>query len=153
MTENHTEIVRTEVPGGFVDSAYVDGAKSGEEIEFSRDKKRLVRITPYINGKREGLQIEYSDTGGVETPFKNDQPHGIIKWYDRSSRLLREDPFVNGIREGKLRDYVVRGNEVFLLSETMYKNGEKDGISTEYAEDGKTVKLQTVYAKGQLITK
>ena len=134
MTGNNTEIVRTEVPGGFVDSAYVNGAKNGEEIEFSRDKKRLVRITTYINGKREGVQIEHSDTGRVETPFKNDKPHGIIKWYDKYSRLLREDPFVNGIREGKVRDYVVRGNEVFLLAETMYKNGEKDGVRMEYAE-------------------
>lgn len=145
------EIIRTEVAGGFIDSAYIDGERNGEEIEYSRDKKRLVRITMYRNGKREGLQIEYSDTGGIETPFKNDKINGIVKWYDHVSRLLREDPFIDGVRNGTVEDYVVRGTETVLMAETIYKNGVKEGIRKEYAEDGVTVKKQTSFVNDKAV--
>ncbi len=145
------EIIRTEVPGGFIDSAYIDGKRHGEEIEFSRDKKRLVRITIYKNGKREGLQIEYSDTGGIETPFENDKINGIVKWYDHASRLLREDPFTDGVRNGTVKDYAVRGTKTVLVTETVYKNGVKEGVQKEYAEDGITIKKQTLFANDKAV--
>ena len=53
--------------------------------------------TPYVNGKRHGLDKEYFESGVLSwvVPYVNGREHGIEKSYYKSGALKSEDPYVS----------------------------------------------------------
>ncbi|WP_281650667.1 toxin-antitoxin system YwqK family antitoxin [Helicobacter bilis] len=59
------------------------------EREYHSNGK-LMRETPYKNGKIEGIEKWYDESGNLasEIPHKNDEAHGNLKYYTEDGKLL-----------------------------------------------------------------
>ena len=44
------------------------------------------------------IEIEYYENGNVwyETPYENDEKHGVEKWYDKNGNVIRKILYENG---------------------------------------------------------
>ncbi len=96
---------------------YKSGKLNGDQLTYF-DNGQLTEKTSFVEGKRQGKRIMYSEKGAVlkEFSYDNDQLHGLTKYYDTSS--------------GKL---IIEGN---------YKRDRKDGI-WKYYEDGKLIEQKS----------
>ncbi|MDR2904403.1 MAG: toxin-antitoxin system YwqK family antitoxin [Helicobacteraceae bacterium] len=95
----------------------------------------LKYITPYKNGKLEGVAKYFFQSGEVEyeTPYKNGKREGVAKHFYGKDTLLSETPYENDRENGISKSYYRSGK---LLSEQTYKNGFKDGNKKFYYESG-----------------
>ena len=88
-------------PGGMCD---LNGHLITGSIKYYNDfTGTLLLDTPYVNGKKEGLERQYRGNGRlwVETPFVNDEIEGVQKWYDYEGNLEKEVTYVGGEETGK----------------------------------------------------
>ncbi len=123
--------------------------KQGNWIEYHPNA--LVKsITPYVEGKIEGLRTEFSTTGQLEKSqeFHNDQLHGIYKEW-RYSATKEERLYKNGKLEGVVKIYYDNGK---IMEEGLYKNGTRDGVSKWYDQEG-NVTIEYEYKNGELVKK
>ena len=63
--------------------------------------------SPYVNGKKHGLEKLYYESGVLykEAPYVTGKKHGIEKHYYKTGALWDETPYVNGMRHGIGRGY------------------------------------------------
>lgn len=134
--------------GGIEDIYYEADMKTGESRKFS-PTDRKASVTTYLNDQKNGLQMEWSDTGAVKnvaqysrTPndpscqdcrwiaienYKNDKKDGLCRYYDEIGELASVSYFVEGVELAKT-DIAQNPqlNEIFVA----YRNGQLN----EYAE-------------------
>ena len=80
---------------------------NGKVKEYSLDGDKLVFEGEYLNGKRNVLVKEYSDSGflSFECEFLNGQKNGKGKEYYFDGSLFFEGEYLNGKRNGKGKIY------------------------------------------------
>ena len=68
------------------ETPYVNGKKHGIEKFFYRSGT-LERVTPYVNGKKHGTDEWFYESGAlwVEIPYVTGRIHGIAKHYDKDN--------------------------------------------------------------------
>ena len=111
----------------------------------------LLYETPYVNDEKHGIEKWYYKDGELkyEIPYTNGQIDGILKWYYyESGKLGSETPYVNGKRHGIQKVYYSTNK---LLSETPYENDKIHGIIKQYNERGQ-LKAESRYVDGELIS-
>lgn len=115
---------------------YKDGKGEGIEKEYSYESGKLRRETPYINGEIAGTEKVYHNNGKLwsERPYKDGKLEGIEKHYYDDGILNRETRYQRGIKEGIQKEYDENGK---LLCETPFKYGEREGIFKSYYKNGK----------------
>lgn len=104
----------------------------------------LNREITWINGKRDGIEKNYTRYGGglsSETPWKNGKKNGIEKSYNFGEQLWRETPWKNGKREGISKEYYDSG---ILYREITWKNNMQNGITKVYYDNG-ILEVETPY--------
>jgi len=102
--------------------------------------------TPYVNGKKQGIERCYYESGALmaETPCVKGKMHGIAKDYYESGAIWREIPYVNGGRNGIERGYYESGA---LMAETPCVNGKKHGIAKHYDKDNINIDRLVLYER------
>src|ERR1700744_6286131 len=77
---------------------YTMGKENDTARAYSMKDNKLRIITPYVNGKKEGIAKWYFPTGalGVITPLHNDSINGTQRQYYESGKVRWLIPFVNG---------------------------------------------------------
>ncbi|MCX6285390.1 MAG: toxin-antitoxin system YwqK family antitoxin [Bacteroidetes bacterium] len=103
-----------------------DGNKDGPWKEFFADGT-LKSEGNYVDGKPVGDWKYYHLNGKTEQIGKfNKQgiPEGKWKWFYEDGKLLREENYRNGLRDGLLSEYDDEGN---LIEEGEFVDGEEDG--------------------------
>ncbi len=126
-----------------------DGKRVGNWVEYYSNG--LVRsVTPYVNGKREGMAFELSNNGQLEKriQYHNDQLHGEYREF-RYTSVKEERNYQNGKLEGLVKIYYDNGK---IMEEGTYENGTRHGLSKWYDQDG-NVTIEYEYEKGQLLKK
>jgi antitoxin component YwqK of YwqJK toxin-antitoxin module len=110
---------------------YVNDVIQGEIQSYHTDGslKSYVRV---IDGKKVGQFLEYDTSGVIITEEIYD--NGFLKERNEYNRFNE-----NGLKEGKWRTYFPNGT---LQSESIYKNGEKNGLSKTYDKKGKLIDIQ-----------
>ncbi len=140
-------------------SMYFDNKLNGNQIQYLNRTKFISRN--YLNGKQEGLQIQYYYPSGnitSRTYFKNGLLNGISEKYYENGKLKSKTNWVNSMTHGELVYYYANGKiERKLFSQNgkteglyisyygngiikfkgNFKNGEKNGICQWYWENGK----------------
>lgn len=97
-------------------------------------KPFLYSQTPYVNGKRKGLekQFAYTELGERhvewETPYKNDKIDGVRIYHN-----------------------VEYAKKPYLSGRITYENGKKHGLDISYERDGRTIKRKDLYHNGKLV--
>ncbi|WP_053978579.1 toxin-antitoxin system YwqK family antitoxin [Mangrovimonas xylaniphaga] len=96
---------------------------------------KLLQEYTFIEGKRNGPAIRYYETGEKETiwEFKNDILISGIAYYATGEKKADFKYDKNGIPEGISTEYYKNGKKKI---EWNYKNGELNGESIEYFENG-----------------
>ncbi len=150
---DNPELVRvtlTDGSGNVIQSGIVKGGRrEGNWVEYHAGG--LVKsITPYVNGRMEGLRVELSNTGQLEKrmAYHNDKLHGDYREF-RYSTLKEERSYENGKLEGTTKIYYDDGK---IMEEGAYKNGTRDGVSKWYDQQG-NVTIEYEYKNGELIKK
>ncbi len=132
-----------------LEGTVLDGKRSGAWTEYHPNG--LVKtITSYVNGMREGLQVELSTNGQLEkrSMFHKDQLHGPYREYRYNT--VKEERFYNeGKLEGTTKVYYDNGK---IMEEGAYRNGTRDGISRWYDQEG-NVTIEYEYKNGELVKK
>ncbi|MFK5975045.1 MAG: hypothetical protein QM493_00935 [Sulfurovum sp.] len=90
------------------------------------------RELEFISNRLDGTTKVYNTDGDLieEIEYKNSLKHGMSIEY---SNVKREIPYIDGKKEGNELHY----QNGQLISETMYKNGKKNGEHKQYHKDGK----------------
>ena len=94
-----------------------------------------MREESYLNGKREGMLTEWSDSGKVIT--KGDYIDGMKdgKWFYQIQDYREEGMYKNDQKDGPWESYYVDNNEVRFAGK--FVEGLPDGKHSYYFHDGK----------------
>ena len=87
------------------------------------------RETPYVDGKIEGLEIEYFADGRIaaKRPYVNNQRVGIHREWYRSGKSRAYYEYKNGLMDGEAFTWFEDGH---LSTYAQYKNGRQIGQKT-----------------------
>lgn len=113
---------------------YVNGKKEGKSITYS-ENGNIERESNYVNGRKEGKTIFYYENGNIksESNYLNNELEGQSITYYENGSIKYESNYVNGKTEGKSITYYENGN---IETEGNYENGRKEGKSIFYYENG-----------------
>jgi antitoxin component YwqK of YwqJK toxin-antitoxin module len=114
---------------------YTMGKENDTARAYSMQDNKLRIITPYVNGKKEGIAKWYFPSGmlGVITPLHNDSIDGTQRQYYESGKIRWSIAFVNGKKEGVSKKYYETGT---LAMEIPYTDGLKNGVEKFYYDNG-----------------
>lgn len=112
---------------------YINGSKEGEEIDYY-PSGNIHRITQYENNEKNGKATEYNHCNIIsEKTYKDDILEGPFKDYYLDGTLEEEGNYKNNEKEGKARGYPRRGRSYFIY---IYDNGIMNEISKYSTSDG-----------------
>lgn len=114
---------------------YVDDKIEGDVIEYSKFGNKEL-ITPYVNGKKNGIERQYYDDGIImgEIPYKNDLKHGDVRYYYKNGNISTFETYKNGEIDGVSARYYDNGR---IEMRTVNDNKLNIQMSTEYFKSGK----------------
>lgn len=112
-----------------------DGRKSGEELAFDEDGRRISVIT-WHNGRREGRALEFDRNGNIsaEVSYHNDVTVGPQTTYYETGQRRSVCPLQDGRRHGLC---ITLAPEGYKLAEIPYVFGAIEGLAKYFAADGK----------------
>jgi antitoxin component YwqK of YwqJK toxin-antitoxin module len=101
----------------------------------------------FVNGKLEGLRIQYYPNGKKETEkeYKGSYPHGKAKEFYENGTLEKEGEFINNKEHGTWTLYHANGQQKAILN---FEDGVQNGPYFEYDEQGNLTK-QYYFKKGK----
>lgn len=109
---------------------YQNGIKNGKVLHY--ENCVLVKEEPFVNGKKEGLQVEY--------------------YADSSNQVKRTTPFLNNVENGMAYEYAKDGRLIELIN---YKNGfvvNREEINRKDDKGRKQGIWKTYYSNNRLET-
>jgi len=124
----------------------LDGKRSGTWTLYATDTIRPRKIVNYVDGNKNGLYIEMSETGSIDlvAHFQDNKLHGSWAKY-RFGRPVQTAEYQNGELHGPQREFQIRDGKI--AKEVHYKNGKLDGQFKHFNEKGE-VTLQYEYKDG-----
>lgn len=126
-----------------------NGVRTGAWITYHEGTTKVKTITNYMNGKKNGIEIQMNDRGQLETlnEFKNDQLHGMSSKHS-FGRANEELTYTDGVLGGPFAIYDKNG----ILQRTgTFKNGKQHGTLRYYNEQGE-ITLEYEYKDGEKIS-
>lgn len=150
LSDGITKIKVNDGAGNLSQSGIVkDGKKQGNWVEYYPNAI-IKSITPYVDGKIEGLRVEFGNSGQLEKSmeYHNGLLNGDYKEL-RYSSVKEERYYENGKLEGTVKIYYDNGK---IMEEGLYKNGTRDGVSKWYDQGG-NVTIEYEYKNGELVKK
>jgi antitoxin component YwqK of YwqJK toxin-antitoxin module len=125
---------------------YLNKQKVGEWKYFSYYRGHLSATESFVQGKREGIEKKYFETGNVseETDWVNDKKQGAWKLFYSNGTIKSEATYTQGVLEGYYKVYFSNGvMEIYGF----YKNGMPHGNWQYFSETSK-LKTQIEYNMG-----
>ena len=143
--EKFSGLVLLEDTQGMLQMTCQKGQLNGWVRELIHVQPWLVSHTPYKEGKKQGVRIEY----GVQDmqiagliPYKKDVVDGTVYSFVPTNRLNKEVPFKNGKTHGLVKTYAISNNQdsghVVIMEEPM-KDGKPHGIVKIYNKMGEVI--------------
>lgn len=143
--EDFSALVLLEDTQGMLQIVCEDAKLNGWVRELIHVQPWLVSHTPYKDGKKHGVRIEY----GVQDmqisgllPYQNDVVNGTVYSFVPTNRLNKEVPFKNGKPHGLIKTYAISNNQdsghVVIMEEPM-KEGKLNGIVKIYNKMGDVI--------------
>ncbi len=126
------------------DGCWIGKNKTGKWYNYS-PTGLLINLAEYDNGVKSGIYMEF-DKGGalvVQETYKNDKLDGEQKKYafGPGGRILKSSySYSNGNYNGTSTEY---GDNGLIRSQIQYKDGKKHGTTKWYYTNGKIAMMQT----------
>lgn len=121
-----------------------------EKLKFQIDWKNEIK-TAFLNGKLfNGVAYITYPSGKLkhETPYVNGKKHGLEKSYFENGTLKAESACANGIDEGRARGWHENGQ---LAYDWLWQNRQPEGSWKTWNEDG-SLKREKIYVEGKLLS-
>jgi len=128
----------------------LNGKKNGNWTTYHPDNGRVATITSYINGKKNGIYLEFTNRGQVElrANYKDDTFDGTWASYKFGTRPIKEVNYKMGKIDGFYKEYHNNGK---LQKEVGYKDGIQDGPFRQYNDEEKLI-MEYEYKNGEKIS-
>lgn len=148
------------------EASFDNGKYSGVILTYDEDG-RLNQKSNYVQGKHDGLTVEYGYSYVMKTNYRNGLKHGVFTKYNFESRLILDSvnyvndemdglqqkrwedgehakyTYVKGKLHGKVETYYkLQNGKDYLQSEEYYVYGAKNGLFTLYDSLGNLVNEQ-----------
>lgn len=132
------------------EGALLNGTKNGTWTTYHPDNGRIATLTSYINGKKNGVYLEFTDRGQVElrANYKDDIFNGKYASYKFGTRPIKEMNYKMGKIDGFYKEYHNNGK---LQKEVGYKDGIQDGAFRQYNDEEKLI-MEYVYKDGKKVS-
>jgi len=123
--------------------------RNGAWVTYHPESNKIKSITNYVNGVKNGVQINMNDRGQIETMigYKNDVLHGVKANY-KFGRPTDETSYKEGKVDGP---FAVYNNKAVLQKKGSFKNGKQHGKLQFFDEEG-NVTLEYMYDNGEKIS-
>ena len=127
----------------------INGVRNGAWVTYHHESNKIKSITNYVNGVKNGVQINMNDRGQIESMigYKNDILHGVKANY-KFGRPTDETSYKDGKVDGP---FAVYNNKAMLQKKGSFKNGKQHGKLQFFDEEG-NVTLEYVYDNGEKIS-
>lgn len=111
-----------------------NGKLDGEQIEYLESGNIYTRES-FKDGLKDGPTTDYYPDGSVNQEFnyKNGRKEGNQETYYRNGEIRTQQYYINGNKDGVQRAYYQNGNTDY---EQSYKDGVLEGIQKKYYENG-----------------
>ena len=125
----------------------LQGQRHGTWLTYYPDGK-IQTITSYLNGKKQGPEIQIDNSGYITTksPYVQGNLNGEFKGYTRG-RITDRRNYVDGKLHGLKQKYYPSG---IIMEESTYVDGKIDGEARWYNQSGE-VTIKYVYKMGELV--
>jgi len=132
------------------EGALLSGKKNGTWTTYHPDNGRVATITSFINGKKNGVYLEFTNRGQVElrANYKDDIFNGTYATYKFGTRQIKEISYNMGKIDGFYKEYHSNGK---LQKEVSYKNGVQDGPFRQYNDEEKLI-MEYEYKNGEKVS-
>jgi len=144
-----------DIEGKFVKrTQYENGNKILEEEYY---KGLITKRTPFANGKKEGVAVEYDNGVKIlETTYANGKKDGDVREYYPGTGVLKsEQIYINGKRDLSFgKSYYPSGNREVTKSKTEEVHYELDNdkptYKVSYDQNGSLIRREVYYKNGQI---
>jgi antitoxin component YwqK of YwqJK toxin-antitoxin module len=129
-----------------------EGQPDGMSLSWGDWYRPPVRSTPYVAGKREGVETIYFGGGSTQAQatitWVADEIHGPKKTYYQNGTLASESNYEHGVVTGESKSY---GKDGALLRVATFKDGKRHGVVRDYWPDRPDlVKREITYRMGEV---
>lgn len=104
----------------------------GEYKYYNPETGKLIKKTPYLNGKENGVEEIYNKKGDLinTTNYKAGKKIGDYKLYSNDKKLVKEEYYDDdGQKIGTWKEYTKNGE---LVNEQNYQNDKLNGVSKRF---------------------
>jgi len=132
------------------EGALLNNKKNGTWTTYHPENGRVATLTSYVNGKKTGVYLEFTDRGQIElrANYKDDIYDGVYASYKFGTRPIKEINYKMGKIDGSYKEYHNNGK---LQKEVSYKNGVQDGPFRQYNDEEKLI-MQYEYKGGEKVS-
>jgi antitoxin component YwqK of YwqJK toxin-antitoxin module len=126
---------------------YLNGKKTASWAEYY-PTGALKSVTTYVEGHKEGMAFEFETTAMLAKQYfyHQDKLYGFYRVYN-GAFLKEEKHYENGELNGVSRTFYDDGA---LLEEAHYKEGKRNGVSKWFDQQGR-VTIQYEYKDGEMV--
>lgn len=140
------ELKRYHENGKLASVQVFDSKGGGSSIEIFSGEGKLIGKGRYVDGKRSGEWLFYSDSVVIMREFYvNGEQQGEATGYDLNGNITDRMYYRNGLRDSVRYQYFANG---MLMARMYYKDGELEGEYNSYVYDG-TPDVQGMYVSGK----
>ncbi len=145
-----TRAFKTDSNGELMEDGFVsNGNKNGAWTVYDPQTRRVKSLSSYSNGALNGLHLEFSNRGQVETRihYLNNEYHGMYATF-KNGRAVKEMTYKNGVIHGEVTEFTNRGK---IQKITAFKDGKIHGDMIFYDEEENVV-MQYKYENGEKVS-
>lgn len=115
---------------------YVNGKKEGISKYYNENGKLITEITYSNDQKIKELENEYYNTGELNyiRTIKNDKVEGLVTKYYKNGKIEMQANLISGSFDGEFKKYYENGNYERVNN---YVNGKLNGPDIKYFQNGK----------------
>ncbi len=128
----------------------IGGVRTGAWTTYHPNSNKIKTITNYINGKKNGPELTFSERGQIEVlaEYRNDALHGLSANY-RNGRTLNETTYLEGVMDGPFAIYDDSNGKIQRSG--YFKNGKQHGEFLFYDGNG-NITLRYEYENGEKVS-